>query len=107
MRDELHSAEAARYRALLEGDEVAFNQFVRDHQDRVFRIALRWLGSVEEARDVVARFLGANRRETIFVRNATEAINLVAWTWGLEHVAEGDEILIQGATWRVVRDLAT
>ena len=31
---------------------------------------------------------------SIFTRNATEAINLVAYAWGREHVGEGDEVLI-------------
>ena len=52
MRDDLRDAEAARYRALLDGDEAAFARFMSEHQDRVFRIGLRWLGTVEEARDL-------------------------------------------------------
>jgi cysteine desulfurase/selenocysteine lyase len=42
----------------------------------------------------VARFIGADPHEIVFVRNATEAINLVAATYGREHVREGDEVLI-------------
>jgi cysteine desulfurase/selenocysteine lyase len=49
----------------------------------------------DEARDKVGAFLGAaDSREIVFVRNATEAINLVAMTWGREHVGPGDEIVI-------------
>jgi cysteine desulfurase/selenocysteine lyase len=49
----------------------------------------------EEARVKVQRFLGANcLRETIFTRGTTEAINLVAQTFGRTHVHEGDEVLI-------------
>ena len=49
----------------------------------------------EEVRGRVARFLGvADPRETIFVRNATEAINLVARSWGESEVGAGDEIVL-------------
>jgi cysteine desulfurase/selenocysteine lyase len=49
----------------------------------------------EGGRERVARFLNARRNEEIvFTRNATEAINLVAATYGRTHINEGDEIVI-------------
>lgn len=49
----------------------------------------------ESARQRVADFLGARQSEEIvFVRGTTEAINLVAHSWGLANLKEGDEILI-------------
>jgi cysteine desulfurase/selenocysteine lyase len=48
----------------------------------------------EKARKQIARFLGAEEREVIFVRNATEALNLVAYAWGLHNLTAGDEILL-------------
>ena len=49
----------------------------------------------EDVRTRVARFIGAsNPREVIFVRNATEAINLVARTWGETEIEAGDEIVL-------------
>jgi len=49
----------------------------------------------EEARAKVARFINAPSPEcVIFTRNTTEAINLVAYTWGRANVREGDEILL-------------
>jgi cysteine desulfurase/selenocysteine lyase len=49
----------------------------------------------EDARTKLMRFINArSEREIIFVRGATEAINLVAQTYGRTHVAAGDEILI-------------
>lgn len=48
----------------------------------------------EEAHDKVAKFINARGREgVIFVRNTTEAINLVAYSWGLNNLKEGDEIV--------------
>jgi cysteine desulfurase/selenocysteine lyase len=49
----------------------------------------------EGARDKVKEFLNAGRREEIiFTRNATEAINLVAYTFGRERIQPGDEIVL-------------
>jgi cysteine desulfurase / selenocysteine lyase len=48
----------------------------------------------EGGRTAVAGLVGAEARATIFVRNATEAINLVRYTWAREHVTSGDVVLI-------------
>ena len=49
----------------------------------------------EAVRQTTADFLGADSaREIVFVRNTTEAINLVAQTWGRTNIGAGDEILI-------------
>ncbi|MGH2353805.1 MAG: SufS family cysteine desulfurase [Chloroflexota bacterium] len=48
----------------------------------------------EGARTALARFIGApSPREVVFVRNATEALNLVAYSWGRANVGAGDLIL--------------
>ncbi len=49
----------------------------------------------EGARDKVAKFINAgDRSEVVFTSNATDAINLVAATFGAAHVGEGDEIVL-------------
>jgi cysteine desulfurase/selenocysteine lyase len=48
----------------------------------------------EGARDRIAAFTGSTPGETIFTRNATEAINLVAWSWGRGNVGAGDLIAV-------------
>jgi cysteine desulfurase/selenocysteine lyase len=49
----------------------------------------------EHAHEAVARFIGAEGMEEIaFVKNATEALNLVAYGWALPRLEEGDEILL-------------
>lgn len=51
----------------------------------------------ERARETVRTFLNAeSAEEVVFVRGTTEAINLVAQTWGRQHVGPGDEILVTG-----------
>ncbi|MFH1417569.1 MAG: cysteine desulfurase [Planctomycetota bacterium] len=61
----------------------------------VHRLSQRATEAYEAARGKVARFIGANRpEEIIFVRGATEAINLVAQTFGRARLDVGDEVLI-------------
>ncbi len=49
----------------------------------------------EGARDKVANFINASsRQEIVYTRNASEAINLVAYSWGLSNLQPGDEIII-------------
>jgi cysteine desulfurase/selenocysteine lyase len=48
----------------------------------------------ERARHTVARHLGAEPREVIFTRNATEGLNLVANSWGRANIDPGDRILL-------------
>ena len=48
----------------------------------------------ERARGIVARHIAAEPREVIFVRNATEGINLVANAWGRANLGQGDRILL-------------
>ena len=58
-------------------------------------LAARATDAYEGARQKVARFLGASGPEDIiFTRGATEAINLVAATFGQQHIGPGDEIVI-------------
>lgn len=48
----------------------------------------------EGARERIARFVGATPAETIFTKNATEALNLVAYAWGRRNVGAGDTIVL-------------
>ena len=58
-------------------------------------LAARATDAYEAARNKVARFIGAGSPdEIIFVRGATEAINLVAKTWGVQNIGPGDEIVV-------------
>jgi cysteine desulfurase/selenocysteine lyase len=50
----------------------------------------------EEAHDRVAEFIGASggREEVVFTKNTTEAVNLVAYAWGLNELGPGDEVVL-------------
>ena len=61
----------------------------------VYEIAERATDAYEGARKRVASFFNAaSTEEIVFTRNATESINLVCYTWGLEHLRAGDGILL-------------
>lgn len=61
----------------------------------VHALSARATEAYEGARDKVAAFVNAaSRDEIVFTRNASEAINLVAYAWGLSELAPGDEILL-------------
>lgn len=60
----------------------------------------------ELARKKVATFINASdSREIVFTRNATEAINLVAYSWGLTNLKPGDEVLVFNYTWFSLKPL--
>jgi cysteine desulfurase / selenocysteine lyase len=59
-----------------------------------YQLSVAATEAYEKARQKVANFIGADEREIIFVRNATEALNLVAYAWGLRNLKAGDEILL-------------
>ena len=48
---------------------------------------------LEESRQKVANFIGGKEKEIIFVRNTTEAINLVAYSWGMDNLKSGDVVV--------------
>ena len=60
-----------------------------------YQLANEATAILESARDKVAGFINANnRQEVIFVKNATEAINLVSNTWGRENLDKGDVVVL-------------
>jgi len=72
-------------------------EFIKNHMANVHR-GLHSLSEeasqiYEEARKTVAGFIGADADELVFVRNATEGLNLVAFAWGMENLKKGDEVI--------------
>lgn len=60
----------------------------------VYSLAEEATARYEDARKKVQKFINAKSyREVIYTRNATEAINLVAYAWGRQNIHEGDEIV--------------
>jgi len=77
----------------------AVDRYERSHHSNVHRgshtLSAEATAAFEGARATVADHVGAaDRRELVFVRNATEAINLVAQSWGRANLGEGDRIVL-------------
>jgi cysteine desulfurase / selenocysteine lyase len=60
----------------------------------VYTLAQEATERFEGARERIARFVGARTAETIFTKNVTEALNLVAYAWGRRNVGAGDTIVL-------------
>ena len=60
----------------------------------VYALAQEADAAYQQARERVAALTGADAKTTIFTKNVTEAINLVAYAWGRSHVHAGDAVLV-------------
>ena len=77
----------------------AIDRYYREYNANIHRgihkLAEEATLAYEEAREKVAKFVNAKRtEEIIFTRNATEAINLVAYSWGRANLGKGDKIVL-------------
>ncbi len=88
------AASSPKPRAVIDAVADAYaNHYANVHRG-IYELSEDATARFEAARSAVARFIGApSEREVVFVRNATEAINLVAFSWGRANVAAGDLIL--------------
>src|SRR4051794_18023416 len=77
---------------------AAMDDYYRHHRASVHRgvypLAAEATELFEGARDRVAQFVNWASRDTVFTRNASEALNVVAHGWGRRHVGSGDRILV-------------
>jgi len=89
------AASAQKPRAVIDAMSDFYGAHYANIHRGVYQLSADATMKYEAVRTRVARFIGArDPREIIFVRNATEAINLVARTWGEENIGEGDEIVL-------------
>ena len=77
----------------------AIKKYYQEYNSNVHRgahhLSAKATDAYEGARDKVSKFINAaSRQEVVFTRNATEAINLVAYSWGLNNLKPGDEIIL-------------
>jgi cysteine desulfurase/selenocysteine lyase len=90
-----NAASAQKPRAVLDRLERAYTREYANVHRGLHYLANAATEAYEGARETVRAFLNAARKEEIvFTRNATEAINLVAHTFGRERLKEGDEIVL-------------
>jgi len=89
------AASAQKPRAVIDAMTDFYSAHYANIHRGVYQLSAEATRRFEEVRSGVARFIGAgDAREIVFVRNATEAINLVARTWGESELAAGDEIVL-------------
>jgi cysteine desulfurase / selenocysteine lyase len=97
-REGLHYLDAAATSQTPQSVIAAMDDYYEHHRASVHRgvyaLAVEATDLFEGARDRVAAFVGAPSRDTIFTKNATESINLVAYSWGRANVGPGDRVVV-------------
>src|SRR5437870_993201 len=89
------AATSQKPRVVIEALEDYYRRYNANIHRGIYTIAEEATAAYEEARGKVARFIGApNSSEVVFTRNTTEAINLVAYSWGSATLKAGDEIVL-------------
>ena len=89
------AASAQKPRQVLEAMQSFYETSYANVHRGVYELAERATEGLEAAREKVRTLLNAPAaREVIFVRNATEGINLVAYAWGLSNLGPGDLVLV-------------
>ena len=79
---------------VIEAMDAYYREYRASIHRGVYPLAARATEAYEGARDRVAAFAGSTPGETVFTRNATEAINLVAYSWGRANVGAGDLVVV-------------
>src|SRR5262249_6445791 len=89
------AASAQKPRAVIDAISDLYSTHYANVHRGVYQLSLESTDLLEAVRDKAAAFLGArDRREIVFTSNTTEAINLVAYSYGRRHVEPGDEVLV-------------
>jgi cysteine desulfurase / selenocysteine lyase len=80
--------------AVLDAMEDYYRQTNANVHRGVYELAAEATARFEAGRDAVARLVNAPREGVVLAKNASEAINLVAWAWGVRNLRAGDEVLV-------------
>ncbi len=88
------AATAQKPRAVIDAMALAMGEDYATVHRGVYARSAEMTLAYEAARRTVAHFIGGHEDELIFTRGATEAINLVAQTWGRTNLKPGDRILL-------------
>jgi cysteine desulfurase/selenocysteine lyase len=80
---------------VIEAMDAYYREYNANVHRGIYEIGERSTAAYEGARAKVARFIGASDpHQVVFTRNATEAINLVAYSWGRRNIDRGDAIVL-------------
>lgn len=89
------AATAQRPDVVIEAEMEFYKKYNANPLRGLYSLGIEATDRYEEARECVAKFIhAASAKEIIFTRNATESLNLVAYSYGLSHLREGDEIVV-------------
>lgn len=89
------TASSQKPRAVIEAISKYYETYNANVHRGVYEISEEATAAMEKARVKVARFINARQgKQVIFTRGTTESINLVAYSWGNEHIAAGDVIVL-------------
>ena len=80
--------------AVLDAMEAYYRETNANVHRGVYELAAEATARYEAGRDAVARLVAASREGVILTKNASEAINLVAWAWGVRTLRPGDRVLV-------------
>jgi len=76
----------------------AVNEYYTSHNANpmrgLYELSLQATQAYEDARTAAAELIGASSEEIVFTRNASESLNLIAYSYGLHNIKEGDEIIV-------------
>lgn len=90
-----NAATSQKPRAVIEAVETFYRQDNANVHRGIHELSRRSTDAYEDARRRVATFIGiTDPAELILTRGTTEALNLVAWSWGLANLRGGDEVLL-------------
>lgn len=88
---------AQKPQAVIDAERRVYEECYSNVHRGVYELSVRAEQAFEGARVKLQRFVNAkDKREIVFVRGTTEAINLVAQTFGRQRVSKGDEVLVTG-----------
>jgi cysteine desulfurase / selenocysteine lyase len=91
------AASAQKPQAVIDAERGVYEHYYSNIHRGVHRLSMLSTEAYEAARGKIRAFLGAaSTREVVLLRGTTEAINLVAQSYGRSHVSSGDEVLISG-----------
>ena len=89
------AATSQKPQVVIDAVDEFYSEYNANVHRGIYEIGERATAAYEHARAQVAQFIGApDAHEVVFTRNATEAINLVAYSWGRRNISRGDPIVL-------------
>lgn len=86
-------ASSLKPKVVIDKIDEYYNKYGVNVNRGVYSLSYHATTEYEESRDVVANFINAKPKEIVFTRGASSALNLVASSYGLANICEGDEII--------------